>query len=347
MQPRVTITDVAHAAGVSVATVSRALRGVAGVRPQTLERVRRAATALEYVASASPAAPVAGRTRTVGVVIPVLARWQFTTVLACIERTVHELGYHALPLDLLDTRSQAGAPTRLRLTRNLLWKRVDGLITVNLALTEPEVALIRRLGLPLVTTGHRIPGWPAVRTDPARVVTAEVDHLLRLGHTEIAYVATAPADAPDTRRSLAAFLSTIRGRGLRTPRPWLLGCRAAAGHAAQVALPMLTAANPPTAVVAGCDEIAIGVLTAARRAGLRVPQDLSVVGSGDHAFAESLGLTTIRHDLDAQGRAAASMLVSRISAGPGPRSAETVVVPCRLVERGSTAPPRRAQPAGT
>ena len=361
-----TITDVARAAGVSVATVSRALRGLDGVRPQTRARVQEAARALDYVASPTAISLASGRTRTVGVVTPVLTRWQFAALVSSIERTVRDHGYHALLLDLLDSPASVpvGAgigspgprtrrrpltgpaeptgPARLRLTRDMLWRRVDGLITLDLALTEPEVALVRRLGLPLITIGHPVPGWDAVRSDPVGVIAAAVDHLRRLGHVDIAYVATVPGSSVEVHQNLEAFVTVMRRHGLRVPRSWLLASGATAGNAAQVTLPLLSGEQPPTAIVAGCDEIAIGVLAAARRSRLRVPQDLSVVGVGDHAFADALGLTTIRQDLDSQGQVAASLLLARIADPPDPRDAETVVVPSGLVVRESTAAPRRA-----
>jgi LacI family repressor for deo operon, udp, cdd, tsx, nupC, and nupG len=345
---------VAREAGVSVATVSRALRGLDGVSPRTRQRVQQAATALDYLASPSAISLASGRTSTVGVVTPVLTRWLFAALVSSIERTVRGHGYHALLLDLQDSAGPAPArgtgnacatggdgPTRLRLTRDMLWKRVDGLIALDVALTEPELALVRKLGLPLVTIGNRLPGWPAVGTDPETAVAAAVEHLLQLGHVEIAYVATRPVSSRESRQRLEAFVTAMRRRGLEVRSSLLLASVAAASNAARTVLPMLSAQRPPTAVVAGCDEIAIGVLAAARRCGLQVPEELSVVGTDDHAFAEALGLTTIRQDVEAQGRTAASMLIDRILEPPDTRMAESVVVPTGLVIRESTAPPIR------
>lgn len=349
---RVTITDVARAAGVSVATVSRALRGLDGVSPQTRERVQQAATALDYLASPTAISLASGRTSTVGVVTPVLTRWLFAALVGSIERNVRGRGYHALLLDLEDTRGAEG-PARLGLTRDMLWKRVDGLIVLDVALTDPELALVRRLGLPLITVGTRLPGWPAVDTDPTGSVSTAVDHLVHLGHTDIAYVATQPVSSRESRLRLDAFVAAMRRHGLAVRQTRLLSSVAAASSAARVVLPLIAGGRPPTAVVAGSDEIAIGALAAARRRGLRVPGDLSVVGTDDHAFAEALGLTTIRQDVETQGRVAASMLIERIvePAGAGgrmvdSRHSETVVVPTGLVVRESTGPPRSSAAQG-
>lgn len=349
--PRITITDVAREAGVSVATVSRALRGLDGVSPTTRQRVQQVAAALDYLASPSAISLASGRTSTVGVITPVLTRWLFAALVSSIERTARGHGFHALLLDLQDCAgpvadADSGGPERLRLSRDMLWRRVDGLIALEVALTEGELSLVRRLGLPLVTIGNRLPGCPAVGTDPVTAIEAAVEHLLRLGHVDIAYVATRPVSSRESRQRLEAFVAAMRRHGLEVRPSRLLACPAAANGASRMVLPMLSGGRPPTAVVAGCDEIAIGVLAAARRCGLQVPEDLSVVGTDDHAFAEALGLTTIRQDVEAQGRAAASMLIDRILEPPDARKAPTVVVPTGLVVRESTARPRyRADPS--
>ena len=324
--------------------MSRALRGLDGVSPPTRERVHQAAAELDYLASPTAISLASGRSRTIGVAAPLLTRWLFAALVSSIERAVRGLGYHPLLLDL------DGSPgERLQLSRDLLWKRVDGLVALHVPLGERELDLLRRLDLPVVTIGTAVRGWPRVGIDPAAAAGAAAGHLLRLGHTDIASVTArcAPGAAPDR------FLAALREHGVVTSPARVLTCDTDPSAAVRAVRSTLAGRRPPTAVIAGSDELAVGVLAAARRRGLRVPEDLSVVGADDHPFAEALGLTTIRQDTEGQGRVAAAMLVGRIAGtrdggwdGGRGRAEQDVVVPTQLVVRGSTAPARRRTAAG-
>jgi DNA-binding LacI/PurR family transcriptional regulator len=334
-----TITDVARAAGVSVATVSRALRGLDRVSPETRARVRRVAAELEYVASPTAASLASGRTRVVGVVAPFLTRWFFATLISGIEKSLREHGHHVLLFDLEDESFDR----RMRLTQSLLWKRVDGLIVLNIPLDDDERALIERLDLPVVTVGNRVGAWTCVRIDDREAMTLATRHMLALGHTRIGYVGTVPESSahlqtPQDRRD--AFHDALAERGLSCPPAWVVESDWTADGAAAGALAMLTAPPRPTAVVAASDEMAFGVIAAARRLGLRVPEDLSVVGIDDHALSGVLDLTTVRQHVDLQGRQAGEILLSMLfdQAVPGGAGGQTLL-PVELLVRGSTAPP--------
>ncbi len=374
-----TIAQVAEAAGVSLATVSRALRGLEGVSRATGDRVRRAAADLDYVASPTAASLASGRTRTVGVVAPLLTRWVFAALVSSIEWALRDHGYSALLLDLQDL---AGSNRQL-LTRSLLWRRVDGLVIVDLALTEREIALVRELRLPSITVGNRITGCPAVSVDPAQAVSVAVEHLIGLGHRDIAYLGAAgsgpepqqgqaqqgqaqqdqaqqgrvqqgQAQQDQAQQRLQAFQRSLRRHGIAVAPSRLSSCEPTASAAVGLARTLLAVRRRPTAIVTGCDEIAIGVLAAARRCRLRVPEDVSVTGCDDHPFAEALGLTTVRHDLEAHGTAAATILARALQDADAGSSGRTlvnaatrrmhVVIPSRLIIRESTAPaPRPGQ----
>ena len=154
-----TISDVAKAAGVSVATVSRALRGLDRVNPETRAKVLQVAEQLQYVASPTAASLASGRTRVVGVVAPFLTRWFFATLLSGIEKSLREHGHHVVLFDL----EAEPLGRRMRLTQSMLWKRVDGIIVLNVPMDAAERELIERLDLPVVTVGNRVGSWPCVR----------------------------------------------------------------------------------------------------------------------------------------------------------------------------------------
>ncbi|GGL22763.1 LacI family DNA-binding transcriptional regulator [Phycicoccus endophyticus] len=325
----------ARAAGVSVATVSRALRGLDRVSPETRRRVLAVAEQLHYVASPTATSLASGRTRVVAVVAPFLTRWFFATLLSAIEKELRAHSHHAILFDLEDDTYDR----RLPLTQNMLWKRVDGVITLNVPMDPEEVAVVERLEVPLVSVGSPVPGRPCVRIDDRAAMRTAVEHVLGLGHERVGYVGVVPdtaAHVQTPRDRLAAFRETMTGAGLPVPAEWVLGSDWTAWSAAHDARALLTAGRRPTAVVAASDEMAIGVRECALRLGLRVPEDLSVVGIDDHVLSSVLGLTTVRQDVTAQGRLAARLLLQVLAGEEVP--AQDVVLPTELVVRTSTGP---------
>ena len=338
-----TITDVAREAGVSVATVSRALRGLDRVSPRTRERVFKVAERLDYVASPTATSLASGRTQVVGVVAPFLTRWFFATLVSAIEKTLRQHGHHVLLFDLEDESYDR----RLPLSQNMLWKRVDGVITLNLPMTADERELVDRLRLPQGAIWPPVADRPNVRIDDAQAMRDATEHLIALGHERIAYVGAVPSNVahiqtPQAR--LDAFRDVMRSHGLAEHKQWVLGSDWTADSAAVDTRRLLRGPERPTAVAAASDEMAIGVMAAARAEGLRIPQDLSVIGIDDHALSNVLGLTTVRQDVVAQGHLAAEILLRLLGIDAGEDVGTQVVVPTHLVARESTAPP---PPSGT
>ena len=325
----------ARVAGVSVATVSRALRGLDRVSPETRERVLRVAEDLHYVASPTATSLASGRTRVVAVVAPFLTRWFFATLVSAIEQSLRARGHHVILFDLEDDNYEQ----RLLLSQNMLWKRVDGVITLNIPMTEEEVELVDRLGLPLVAIGSPVPDRACVRIDDRAAMRTAVDHLVGLGHTRIGYIGSVPqnvAHIQTPQDRLAAFLEAVGDHGLECDDAWVLGSDWTAEAAARDSAELLSHENRPTAIVAASDEMAIGVRESARRLGLGVPEDLSIIGIDDFVLSGVLGLTTVRQDVAGQGHVAADLLLRALL--DDDESTETIVVPTELVVRESTGP---------
>ncbi|MGB6020915.1 MAG: LacI family DNA-binding transcriptional regulator, partial [Ornithinimicrobium sp.] len=342
-----TISDVARAAGVSVATVSRALRGVSTVNAATRDRVLHAAEALDYVASPTAASLASGRTRVVGIVTPFLTRWFFANAVSAIEKTLREYGYHVLLIDL----EADSALERRALTSQMLSKRVDGLITLNVPLRDEELALIQKLALPVVAIGNAVPGHPLIHIDDAQAVRTAVDHLVELGHSHIGYAGAVPSTAEHRLvpwGRLTGFREGMREHGLVLNSDWIVTCDWSAQDAARRAATLFMREPAPTAMIGASDEIAIGLMSVAVLSDRRIPQDLSIIGVDDYALSDVLKLTTVRQDVVSQGRAAADTLL-HILMGPTDEVApdrpvgmvdDVLTLPTRLVQRRTTGPLR-------
>ncbi len=330
-----TIDDVAAAAGVSSATVSRALRNHEKVAPATRERVRAAAERLHYIASPTASGLALGRSRLVGVITPYLG-WFFSTVVASLDKTLHAHDHHLLLIDLEDSAPDE----RLALRQSRMFKRVDGLVLVSVELRAQEAALVRRLELPVVTVGDRFGDAPSVGVDDVQCTRLAAEHLLELGHERVAYVGVARSRSAHRRTPadrLAGFRRVMHEHDRLLREDWVLPCDWSARDAYAVALRLLRGPDRPSAVLAASDEMAVGVLGAAAELGLRVPQELSVVGVDDHDIAGPLGLTTVRQNVPRQGAAAAAILLALLDVTSGPTADQTL--PVSLLVRRSSGPP--------
>ncbi|HEX5540579.1 MAG TPA: LacI family DNA-binding transcriptional regulator [Micromonospora sp.] len=335
------IDDVARLAGVSTATVSRALRGLPSVSEATRARVHAAAQQLGYSASPSASRLAGGKTATVAVVVPRVTRWFFGTVVEAAEEALHQAGY-----DLLLYNLGGRERTRQRLLHTArLHKRVDALMLVATPLQEADIAALTNPALPGVTvsSGTGVPGWPSVRIDDVAAARMATEHLLRLGHQRIAHISGDPCDELaftthlDRRRG---YQDALRGAGLQ-PDPQLdIEAEFTVDGGSRATAELLRRGAPPTAIFAACDEMAMGAMATLRLAGLRVPQDVSVIGIDDHDLAAVVGLSTVAQPAAEQGRLAALALLDPLRHPEREPGRTETVMPTRLVVRESTAPPR-------
>ena len=339
----VTIDDVARRAGVSTATVSRALRGLPHVNERTRAAVHRTALDLGYVPSKSASTLASGRTRTVGVVTPHIAKWYFAHAIEALEQELRAVGYDVLLLAL------PPGPTSVRpvFDPEELRQRVDAVAVLTIPLTGGELDGLRRLRLPMAFVGASVAGAMSVRIDDVAVGRTATEHLLSLGHTRIGHIGGDPHEAlnfhaPVDRRT--GWMAGLRGAGL-SPDPGLDVPGMFTVEGGRRAMRRLLALpEPPTAVFAASDEMAFGAIAEARAAGVDVPHQLSVVGVDDHEHADLFALTTVGQPVEEQGRAAARMLLATLD-GSTAHSNEHLLLPVSLVERRSTAAPPTALPS--
>lgn len=333
------IDDVARATGVSTATVSRALRGLPNVSESTRSAVRRAADELGYVASSSASGLASGRTRAMGVVVPSVSRWFYTTV---IEGADSELRAASYDLILFNLGGREGERERV-FHRTILRKRTDALLALCLDFTAEEREQLRSTGHPTIVVGGPVRGLRHIGIDERGTARRATEHLIELGHRDIVHLggedeAGLNPLVPSGRQR--GYEDALRSAGLpvRADRKVLGDFALVHSRHAMNEFFDHAGDSRPTAVFASSDEMAVGAILAAWDHGLTVPRDLSVIGIDGHELGESFGLTTMAQDPFAQGALGARVLLDELRGAK--RRDRSVRVPVKLLARGSTAPPR-------
>lgn len=326
-----TIADVADRANVSVATVSRALRGLPNVAEDTRRRVVAAAEELAYVADPSASRLAAGRTSTVGLVMPKLGTWYYAQLFTGVEATLADEGMDVLPFPL----TRPGARDRF-LTNMPFRKRVDGLIVVDVPMSEAQLDRLFAEQTAVVTVGLQSSRFSSLRVDNIAGARAATEHLIGLGHHRIGVIGGGSGEVfhfsiPEERRR--GFREAHEARGLLVDPDLVIDAPIAMGGGAEAMQVLLQRSEPPTAVFALSDEMAIGAIQIATSLGLDIPHDLSIVGFDDHEVSEFIGLTTVRQDVVGHGEKAAAWVLEAIRENHAPRHESQRP---RLVVRSST-----------
>jgi LacI family transcriptional regulator len=341
---RVTIRELARLSGVSVGTVSRALNGYPDVSPATRARVEDLARELDYAPAAAARALVLERSQLIGVFLetgeghPDLQHPFFHGVLVGLKERIGAAGYDLL-LFANDRQPDAFGPDSfLKRSRH---HGVDGVVLMGIDPHEEEIGRLLRSEVPCVGVDMEVEGPNAsyVISDNASGAALAVRHLAKLGHRRLATI-TGMLKTHPGRDRLRGYREEVQRQGLEYREDWVAegDYYFESGVAAMSRL--LELDEPPTAVFAASDLMALGAIRAAGAAGVRVPEDVSVVGFDDIPWADHANppLTTLRQDKQGLGIAAGEALVQRIEDGDEAQPVQTL--PVELQERGSTAPPR-------
>ena len=328
-----TMFDVARRAGVSHQTVSRVLNGLTGVAATTKERVERAIAELNYTPSPTARAMARRRSGSIGLIQAGRPDYGPSNAALGFNEAAREAGYTVSQVSMrsLDADSLTQAVHRLVL------QRVEAIVLISGERQGVEVLHGIDAGVPLVAVAsEQEPGMHRVSMDQYLGAVLATEHLIGLGHREIRHIA-GPSDSMDAAERRRGWADAMRGHGLDAREPvegdWL----AASGYAVGRAL-----ADDPTAtaVFAGNDQMSIGLLHACREAGVRVPEDLSVIGFDDIPEAAYFAppLTTMRQDFEGLGHDIMATVVDVLRDEPSAPD-RTARVP-ELVVRESTAAPR-------
>jgi LacI family transcriptional regulator, repressor for deo operon, udp, cdd, tsx, nupC, and nupG len=332
---RANIEDVARLAGVSLATVSRALRGLPNVAEATRAAVQAAADELHYRPDPAAAQLASGRSNLVAVVVPILGGWYFAQVIRGVDAALTGSGLDLMVLGIADSDERA----RLLSGSHSIARRADAIILVDVAIGEDGQAALARLGLRVVAIGVGAPGALCVRIDDTEVGRLATSHLLELGHRRIGLIRGQDAYdlgfvPPILRRD--GYVSALAEYGVALDADLELSGDFSIEGGRDAMLRLMSAADRPTGVFAMSDEMAFGAFKAAAELGLRVPDDVSIVGVDDHEFAEVVGLTTVRQAVIEHGARAAQFVIDLLAGRPVPGSADE---PVSLVVRTSTGAP--------
>lgn len=331
------LIDVARAAGVSLATASRALSSPNQVRLKTRDRVIEAANTLGYLAHGAARALASHRTRTIGAIFPPVDNPAFASGTHALSQALAAAGY-----TLLLATHDYNRQDELFAARRLMERGVDGLVLVGVDHEPALMALLEKTGVPFELTWSIDPtgGYFCVGIDHAAAAAAMAVHLLDLGHRHFGVI-TGQTDRNDRARTrLEGVRQRLSEAGIDLPDERVQGAAFSITEGRQAAAKLLDTVSPITALVCGNDTLAIGAVIECQSRGIRIPQDISVVGFDDIELAGQMSpsVTTIHLPSGEIGRVAATRLLARLTGEAVPRCEE---LPFRLIERDSSGPPKK------
>jgi DNA-binding LacI/PurR family transcriptional regulator len=340
------MADVAERAGVSTSTVSRTLRRLSNVSPDVRARVEKAARELNFAVSRHASSLVTGRTGVVAVLVPTLTSWFMGSALSSLGPLLRaadmELTVYVIP----DLAERASFFEQLPARRN-----ADALLVFSFDLTDEEGARLDDLGMPVVYVSQHADGRPSVYVDDVAGARNGTRHLLNLGHRRIAFVQGTGATgfSFSSHERLLGHQQALAEAGI--PRDDSLVAAAEPGDERAVAEALgrlLSLREPPTAVFAEQDELAVRLVRALRRSRIEVPERMSVLGFDDQPVAEWFDLSTVAQSPSEMGRVAGELVLELIN-DPDADPKRHVVLPTCLIPRATTAPvpaPRTDPAAG-
>jgi LacI family transcriptional regulator len=332
------LSDVARLAGVSTATVSRALMLPHKVTPSTLARVQEVVRSLGYVAHGAARALASRRTHTIGAVIPTLDNAIFANTTHALQKTFDAAGY-----TLLLACHEFDAAVEVRVTRALLERGIDGLVLLGTSHDPQLYAMISQRQLPYVltwaldTSGKH----PCVGFNNRAAALQLTTHLLDLGHREFAMISGVTNNNERARDRLNGVRDALAARGIKLAPERVIEMPYSLASGREGLRTLMAGARPPTAVMCGNDVLAIGAIAECGILGIDVPHHVSITGFDDMEIASLLspGLTTVHFPTLELGQLAATNLLAQLADGGAARQHE---LPVELKVRGTTAPPARA-----
>jgi DNA-binding LacI/PurR family transcriptional regulator len=335
---RMDIRTIAHAAHVSIATVSRTINNIPSVNPEIAKRVWQVIDELDYFPNTQARALVSGRSRLFGLIVSEITNPFFPELIQGFEDIAVANGYEIL------VSSTNHDPKRMsHCIRRMLERKVEGVAVMTFGMEEPLLDQLAKRKVPLVfiDVGPTRPGISLLKVDYQHGILQGVQHLAALGHRDIAFI-SGPLTLHSAQSRRSAFSASLKECGLALNPAWIVeGDHTMEGGIASMER-LLAAETIPTAVLCSNDMTAIGVLHQLYRAGLRVPDDLSVIGFDDIQIAQVTipPLTTVQMSRFELARAAVTALRTHVEQPEN--SQREYNIQTDLIVRESTGVPRSA-----
>ena len=334
---KATINDVAATAGVSIATVSRALSKPDIVAPETQLVIQKAVKKLGYVVNGRARALSSKRSWTIGAVIPSLENAIFANTTYALQKTLGDEGYM-----LLVACSEYDLNYEVALVRGFIERGVDGLILVGAVHHQETKELLKRFKIPYVFTwAYEETGkLPIVGFDHRDATLQVTRHLLDLGHQKFGVISTPTAGNANALSRLQGVLYALKESGIILDSQMIVEAPFSYQKGADALRQIMSVNRKPTAVVCLNDVLAIGAISAANGLGMNVPRDVSITGCEDLEVAEftSPPLTTVRYPTDEMGIYAARHILGQLK-NDSPILQR--IFPTRLIVRQSSGPPKK------
>lgn len=315
----VTIYQVAEKAGVGIGTVSRVLNDSAQIAPATRAKVLKVIKQLNFQPHAMAQGLARRKTHTIGVIVPFFTGYFYVELLRGIQQSLSENNFDLILYGVDDLQKKDACCKRV-----LQQRRVDGVLLLSMPIAEPFVKEFKRRGLPLVLVDAFHPKLDSITVNNEAGAYLAVRHLIDCGYRKIAIVNGHGASAPAQER-FAGYKRALAEAHLAMPAEYVLSSDALEQSAATNdgfskeigyrATQQVLALNGtrPEAIFAASDIQALGVITAMRERGLRIPHDLAVVGFDDIELAQLIGLSTMRQPIRAMGKLAVDCLLARVN----------------------------------
>ncbi|MCT6917662.1 MULTISPECIES: LacI family DNA-binding transcriptional regulator [Bifidobacterium] len=336
-----TIYDVAKKAGVSPSTVSRALHGKDRVSADTRSKVFQASEQLGFTASKEASRLRSGKTGRIALIVGNrMSGWYSSELAEGVYSALSNEGYDLLFYRVADRKQRADFFSSMPIKRN-----TDAVIISSFALTENEGQSLRDVGVPIVgvNTMHLNDRYSmaSIGVDEISALKNLIHRLCVMGHTRIAFIQTTPINKDfvwDADQRIEGYRQGIRAAGITHRKDYEIPVPHSS-EAGSIAVSAILALDPqPTAICCISDEVAISLVHELRRYGVRVPDDISVVGFDDREMAAPLGISTIRHRPDEYGKTAGLMAV-RLARGET-LDQSRIVAPASLILRDTIGPAR-------
>ncbi|XID90939.1 LacI family DNA-binding transcriptional regulator [Paenibacillaceae bacterium WGS1546] len=331
---KATIKEVAKEAGVSISTVSRVINGRDRVSKHTLRKVQQAVDKLQFHPDHVARTMINKKTKTIGLIVPQLSNEYWALMSEVIQNELWSLGYTTLICSTDNETDKESAYLRMYIER-----RVDGIIYCSFpyaqGATQDQVDILRQSGIPVVTLDPAMSGFSCVVGDHLLGSFSAVEHLIQLGHRSIAYIG---GPAVSIEREFG-YRKALMMYGINVEESLICLVNGQSFSDGYQALSKLRASGAAfDALFCGNDLLAFGAIKAMEEAGVRVPEDIAVVGYDDIFSARLFkpALTTVRQPIPDIAKELVSLLIQAVDLEPDQRPARKIVIPTELVVRESS-----------